>query len=164
MLKATQFFYNAKSEIMGGGAVAPYIRLYLWGVCAFSVLLGAIGLIFQAWVPAIYTIIVALLIAAVESTFLLPPVERVMEFFLENYMWRAVAYIILCVPCFFSLYTFVAGILIAAGGLGYLYCVVRNETPKFTHDQDLESEYIEDSDSATPTGAETGLLSNYQQV
>jgi hypothetical protein len=37
--------------------------------------------------------IVALLIAALEATYLVPAVERALDFFLESYLWRAIAYI-----------------------------------------------------------------------
>merc|ERR1711934_148171 len=93
MLKATQFFYNAKSEIMGGGAVSPYIRLYLWAVCGLSCFFAVLGLIFQAWVVAIYTVLAAAFIFMLEATFLVPQVERVLSFLLENFLYRAVIYI-----------------------------------------------------------------------
>jgi hypothetical protein len=45
MLKALQLYQEAKSEMNAGGAIAPYVRLFLFAACALTAILGIVALI-----------------------------------------------------------------------------------------------------------------------
>ena len=122
--------------------------------------------------------VVAIVIAFTESTFLLPPVEKILDFFLENYLWRIIVYVMLvkfpfvyffiffiyycvcslAIPTFLSFVTFVGGLLILVGCAGYGYCVYAGEKPTLAHRRE-DPNKLQDG-----TGNQGGLLSNYQLV
>jgi len=45
MLKALQFYNDAKTEIGAGAKLAPYVRLFMLGACGITLVLGLISLI-----------------------------------------------------------------------------------------------------------------------
>jgi len=50
-----------------------------------------------------------------------------MDFFVENFIWRALTYVLLSIACFFDTITIVAGILWIILGLAYGFCWWKGE-------------------------------------
>jgi hypothetical protein len=68
----------------------------------------------------------------------------------------------LSVLTFFSWVTFIGGVAIMVGGLGYVFCVVRGESPHIGERVDEGYEPTADAEpSATPS---TSLFGSYQKV
>mmetsp|Transcript_125245 Transcript_125245/g.187044 ORF Transcript_125245/g.187044 Transcript_125245/m.187044 type:complete len:179 (+) Transcript_125245:3-539(+) len=158
-------FLNTTDDSSGEVPISAYVRLYFYVACAILAFLGFIAIFTSSFIQGIICIFIAALIAFVELTFLIPPVEKVLAFFLANYLWRVIAYVILSVPTFLSWTTFIGGILILAGCAGYGYCVFKKEKPELKSvpkqgGLDLEEQF----ESSAFENKGDGLLSDYQRV
>mmetsp|Transcript_4534 Transcript_4534/g.7510 ORF Transcript_4534/g.7510 Transcript_4534/m.7510 type:complete len:179 (-) Transcript_4534:38-574(-) len=171
-LKAANAIRQARNTLLntttesGSPAIGAYVRLYLYGACAVLFFLGFIAWFTASFIQGTIVMIIALLIAASESTFLVPPVEKALTFYLENYLWRIIAYAILTLPTFFSWTTFLGGLLILIGCAGYGYCVFKGEKPVLisASSKDAQVDLTQEFESSAFDDKGDGLLSNYQNV
>eukprot|EP01096_Ripella_sp_DP13-Kostka_P001906 TRINITY_DN1244_c0_g1_i1.p1 TRINITY_DN1244_c0_g1~~TRINITY_DN1244_c0_g1_i1.p1 ORF type:complete len:162 (-),score=45.38 TRINITY_DN1244_c0_g1_i1:4-456(-) len=106
-----------------------YVKIFLFGACGILVLLGLIGLLGPSISVALISVLIGLLVASSELGEFIAPIYKIFFFFYESYLYRAVAYSLLSLPTFFSLYTFFGGLLIIGGSLGYGFCAFRGEKP-----------------------------------
>mmetsp|Transcript_15944 Transcript_15944/g.62298 ORF Transcript_15944/g.62298 Transcript_15944/m.62298 type:complete len:186 (+) Transcript_15944:31-588(+) len=153
--------------------IANYVRLYYLGSAAVVVLLGLLALIFGSWASAIIAIVVSGLVVFIELAYLMPPVYKALAFFFDNYLWRAICYIIFALPLFFSLFTFVGGVLLLLGSVAYFYCVYKGEKPapldltaqaEDYNDPAVQSHDPDFAGFGGPSEKRTSLLSDTQAV
>jgi len=142
--------------------------LYFYVACLIVAFLGFIAMFTDNFFKGFACILVAIIIAAIESISLVPAIEKIsfIQLFLENYLWRIIVYAILSIFTFISWATFIGGILILIGCLGYGFCIYKGEKPVIQTDSkkglDLEEDFETSAFDQSSKG--DGLLSDYQNV
>merc|ERR1712137_67425 len=170
-LKAANTYRTARNKFLNttdedpSVPISAYVRLYFYVACAILAFLGFIALFTASFIKGLICIIIAGIIVFVELTWLMPPVEKALAFFLENYLWRIIAYVILSIPTFLSFTTFLGGILILIGCGGYGFCVYKKEKPALASNPKREGlDLSEQFESSAFENKSDGLLSDYQNV
>eukprot|EP01112_Ceratiomyxa_fruticulosa_P011413 TRINITY_DN3094_c0_g1_i1.p1 TRINITY_DN3094_c0_g1~~TRINITY_DN3094_c0_g1_i1.p1 ORF type:complete len:164 (-),score=30.26 TRINITY_DN3094_c0_g1_i1:237-728(-) len=109
---------SGAANMVPSSKVKHYAKFIALGVCVALVVLGVIGLIFKNWVIGPIMIVEAFVMLTLE----LPIVQIawILNFF-QDYRWRGVMYVLFCIPTFFSVITFLAGLGCIAIGLVYVF-------------------------------------------
>mmetsp|Transcript_132207 Transcript_132207/g.196978 ORF Transcript_132207/g.196978 Transcript_132207/m.196978 type:complete len:165 (-) Transcript_132207:19-513(-) len=134
-LKGLNYARQAKNSLFkftddaGNAQIASYVRIYLYIANTILIILGILAVFFQHWFVGFASVAVGIIIILLELTWVVPSIENAMKFFLENYLWRAIAYLVLSLPCFFSLETLFGALLVALGAVGYAICSIKGEEP-----------------------------------
>jgi len=122
MQAITSLFSHSNYE-----GLSLWVNKGAWVIDLINLALGILALIIHKVPPSgIYCLIVAT-ISLVFVELPIPKVQNFMDFFTENFMWRAIAYVLFSIPCFFDTVTIVAGILWIILGLAYGFCWWKGE-------------------------------------
>jgi len=122
MQAITSIFSHSNYE-----GLSQWVNKGAWAIDLINIALGILALIIHKVPPSgIYCLIVA----AISLVFVELPISKIqkfMDFFVETFIWRAIAYVLISIPCFFDTVTIVAGILWILLGLAYGFCWWKGE-------------------------------------
>jgi len=82
-------------------------------------------------------LVFAALIIVIEIANYISFLQRWLDFFIENLLFRAIAYIVFSIPTFFSFKTAIGGIFLVVCGIAYIICWWKGEKGPSTSVQEI---------------------------
>jgi len=109
---------SVASHAVPSAKVLLFAKYAGWGTAAAFVILGVIATILTYWIIGPICIAIGLFMAILEVPF--TPIAWLLNFF-QDFRFRGALYIVFCIPSFFSIITFIAGLGSIACGCLYLF-------------------------------------------